>query len=115
MSNSLIARMRKNRELKVTVGKFVFNCRRPTDVEAIQIYRGNQSAFDQIAAEYVIGWEGVTDNDIVGGGGTDPTPFDATLWAEWCADHPEFWGPIATAVMEAYTLHRDAIEGAQKN
>ena len=48
-------------------------------------------------------------------GGTDPIPFAADLWAAWCADRPDFWGPIADAALEAYRLHAEALDAAAKN
>lgn len=113
MSAALIARIKKNRELTVTVDKFKFICRRPTDIEAVDLHRTGGSSPD-IAAKFVIGWEGVADKDVVSGGGSDPVVFDAELWREWCADRPDFWAPISTAVLDAYRLHADEIEAAAK-
>lgn len=104
MSKELIARIRKNREVKVKVSKWTFLVCRPTDVEAVALYRGGM-AYADIAQHHVIGWEGVTEDDIVGGGTADPLPFDSMLWQEWCADRSDFWEPIATAAMNAYEEH----------
>ena len=109
-----VQRIRKNRELTVTIDRFKFTARRPTDVEAIALYRGN-NAFSSVAADFVIGWEGVTENDVVGGGGSDPIPFAPELWREWCADRPDFWGPISDAVIESYREHAEKVAAAVKN
>ena len=114
MSRELIEKIRKQRELKVTVGKFTFTARRPTDVEAIALGRSD-SAFSDIAAKFVVGWEGVTEDDVVHGGNLTPLPFDAGLWVEWCNDHPAFWAPISTAVLDSYRDHAAAMEGEGKN
>lgn len=117
MSNetaALIERMRKQRELKVTVGKFVFFARRPNDVEALELHQ-EESTFAAIAQRAVIGWENVVENDVVGGGGNSPLSFDEKLWREWCADRPDFWKPISERVLEAYELHAKEIEAAGKN
>src|ERR1043166_7364319 len=106
MSNELLAKIRAQRQLKVTVGKFTFLARRPTDVEIVKLTRDGAEWYE-IAAGYVNGWEGVTENDLIGGGGSDAVRFDERVWREWCADRPELWQPIATAVMKAYDAHAE--------
>ena len=114
MANELIARLRKQREFRVTVGRHTFIGLRPTDVEALALHRASAEPSD-IAVQRIVGWEKVTEDDIVGGGGTDPIPFAADLWAAWCADRPDFWGPIADAALEAYRLHAESLDAAAKN
>lgn len=114
MSQLLVDRLRKNRELKVTVGKFRFTCRRPTDVEALEIHRAD-AQFSTVAVRFVIGWENVLEDDIVGGGVMTAVPFDVALWAEWCAERPDFWTPISMAVLDAYKLNRERLLDAAKN
>lgn len=111
--NDLINRIRENRKLKVSVDRFTFICRRPTDVEATQLYRDGAS-HAQIATDYVIGWSGVTEDDVVGGGGSDAIEFDRDLWAEWCADRTAFWKPISDAVLAAYAQHVKDLKAAEK-
>jgi len=114
MSKELIARLRKNREVRVTVGKFVFIAHRPTDVEVLQIRR-NDDAYTSIAMDFVHGWEGVVEDDIIGGGGTDVVAFTSDLWREWVADHTEYWEPITDAVLAAYRAHTGIVGEAAKN
>jgi hypothetical protein len=104
MSNALITRLQKQRELKVVVGKFTFTARRPTDVEMIEIGRSGVE-WHGMAERFVTGWEGVSEDDIIGGGGSDKPAFTLALWAEWCADRPDFWEPIASALLDAYKAH----------
>lgn len=114
MSKALIAQMRAQREVQVTVGKFVFTVRRPTDVEAFSGQkRGDGPA--ELAANAVVGWKNVLEDDIVGGGGTDAVEFSPELWREWCADRPDFWAPITNAVVDAFKGHSQALEAAAKN
>lgn len=113
MSKELINRIRKQREIKVPVGAFIFIARRPTVAEAVEISREN--LYTEITQRFVVGWENVTENDVAGGGGTDKIEFTAELWREWCADRPEFWSPIANAVLEAYSLYSKQLDGAAKN
>ena len=114
MSKELIARMRKQREFRVTVGRWTFTACRPTDEDAVRWHRGNVD-FVAIAREIVVGWEGVTEDDIVGGGGTDPVKFDRALWEAWAPDRPDLWEPLAMAALEQFNLHREALEAAGKN
>lgn len=114
MTIDLIRRIRKQRELKVTVGKFTFIARRPTDVEAVDLHRSGVS-FADIAEKFVSGWEGITEDDVIGGGGSDVVEFSAELWREWCHDRPDFWEPIAAAVLQSYQLHAARLESEAKN
>lgn len=111
----LIERIKQNRKMKIpAIGKFVFYARRPTDVEALEMRRSNVSYVD-LSTKFVVDWENVTENDLVGGGGSDAVKFDSALWSEWCADNPQFWEPIASAVMDAYVQHvKDMEEAAKK-
>lgn len=119
-ANDLISTIRRNRELKVTVGQYVFTCRRPTDSE-IERYRDSTIYSDTLAQHHVIGWGradggAFTESDFLGGGGgTDPVPFELPLWLQWCADHMEVWTPIGDAVTNAFTEHRKDLRQAEKN
>lgn len=117
--NNLIAALRRAREGKVTVGRYSFTYRRPTDVEAVALFRSG-TAFSEIAEKHVTGWAlvdggDVTENDILGDGGDARVPFDVVLWREWCADRPDFWEPVAKAVMDSYESHTKALGEAAKN
>ena len=114
MSLTIADRMRESRRFKRTISGFHFILRRPTDVEALRLHR-TSTDFSDIAREFVCGWEGVTENDVIGGGGSDPIPYDAATWAEWCADRPDMWTDIATAVLDAYKAHSDILERSSKN
>ena len=110
---SLIKRLRENRKCKVAVGKFTFFCRRPSDKEFADWYRaGRREA--EIYLYNVIGWEGVTENDVIGGGGSDHISFDIDLWHEWASDRPDFWEPIVKCVLGAYREHEKDMEAAEK-
>lgn len=115
MSTDLIVRMRKNRELKETIGKFTFTLLRPTDHDVFRLFRDGDPSNARLALEFVAGWEGVIEDDLVGGGGTDPVPFSADLWRTWCDDRMDFWEPIATRVTKAVVERREALEQAGKN
>lgn len=111
----LLARIHKNRELKITVGRFVFTARRPTVIEAGRMREAGRDGPADLAADHVVDWSGVTEDDLVGGGGTDQVPFDERLWREWCADRPDLWQPISGAVLEAFATYAKAQKEAPKN
>lgn len=114
MSRELIARIKKSRETEVKVDKFTFIIRRPTDVEAVALSRESTGPAD-VAQKFVVGWKGITEDDVVGGGGSEPVAFDVDLWREWCADNPAFWAPIAEAALKAYEAHAKDQETSAKN
>lgn len=109
----LIKRLRENRKGKVTVGKFTFTYRRPTDREAAEWYRSGAKDAD-IYLNYVSDWGDVTEDDVIGGGGSDALAFDLGLWREWVVDRTDFWEPIVIAVIGAYREHQKSMEDAEK-
>jgi len=113
MSRELIERLKQQRNLHVRVGTFTFFARRPTDAEMVEIRRSRAGNIN-IAMDYVHGWDNVIEDDIVGGGGSSVVEFDADLWREWCADRPDFWAPIALAIIDAYKLHGEQLENTEK-
>ncbi len=112
--SDIARRLRKAREFTVKIGKFTFTVRRPTDVEALVIDREG-ATFDQIAAKFVVGWDGVVEDDVVGGGGQTPLQFDRDDWEDWVVDRTDFWAPIASALLDRYLQHRSKAEAVVKN
>lgn len=115
MSKQLVEKLRKGREIRIEVGKFVFIGMRPTDLEMLGINRLENEAQARRVLEQVIGWEGVVGDDIAGGADMDAVKFDRDLWLSWAADRTEFWAPIAEAVFGAYAKHVGAEADAAKN
>lgn len=138
MNQDLVNSIRKNRELKVEVGlpggkTFTVLCRRPTDVEADRL-ASLRTDDSEIARDFVIGWNGILEDDIVQNGSTDPVEFDRAVWAEWCADlgpvyqklpdgsklkqakvvYTGVWEPIASACINAWKARGDALRDAAK-
>jgi len=114
MSKELIAKLRKSREFEVAVGTITFICRRPTDGDAVAWHRDGAS-FSDLTKRCVIGWSGVTENDITGNGVNDPADFSPELWAEWVVDRSDFWEPLATKILDAYQRHAAEVEERRKN
>jgi hypothetical protein len=114
VSKQLLQQLRKQRELKVVItDRLSVTARRPTDLQMTELQRDGR--FGDLGQKFVIGWEGFTEDDIVGGGGTDKVAFDADLWSDFYADHPEHWEKIAIAILDAYQAHAKATEDASKN
>ena len=105
----------KRREMRVKVGERTFLARRFSDAQAADLDRLGLTTYVALAQQFVIGWEGVTVNDILGDGTMDAAPFSPGLWREWCADHPEVWEPIATKLLASYKEHEAARSAAAKN
>ena len=114
MTNSLIQRIRKARELAVEVEGFRFTVRRPTDYEAGIIVNENLT-FYEVAQRFVVDWSGVKESDLLPGGGSDVAPFSMELWGEWMQDRPAFWEPISNAALKAYSDHQTKRGKASKN
>ena len=111
--SALLQKLLKAREKRVTLGKFVFVVRRPTPLEHEEKLRKGDVARGILS--FVVGWENVTEGDIVPGGDPHPLAFDAAACAEWLADRPDLFEPIARAVVDAFGAHVRELESALKN
>lgn len=109
---NIAERIRESRRSVVEVGGYKFTIRRPTDAEALTL--SAMSGVD-VVAQFVDGWEGVTEHAILGNGNGGSVKFDAEVWREWSADKPELWGPLFDAIITAYKTHRGTVEDAAKN
>jgi hypothetical protein len=112
MANPLIEKIRKARKSWVELSGFKFEIRRPTDYEASQM---KDSTLQDVVSKYVTGWDNVKEIDIFSSGNPVPAEFDSELWAEWVSDRPDFWEPLATAILESYQQHRTVSDEAVKN
>jgi len=107
----LAERMRKAREQKVQAGGYTFVVRRPTDVDMMEM-GGKVDARRLIP--YVVGWEGITEMDLLKGGDPHQIVFDASACAEWLADRPDLLGPLVEAILSGYTAHAERLAGEKK-
>jgi len=114
MSRALIEKLRRACEVKVTIDGKNYTVRRPTDAEIVELQRTGGATFAAVAKQFVVGWD-LVELDLVPGGGPEPVPFDAELWAEWVADRLEMWAPIANAALDAYFKHRETRDADAKN
>lgn len=109
--SSLIDKIKAARLTSITVDKFSFTVRRPTDLEAIRLTGKSQ---EQILKEFVTDWKGVQEIDLVPGGTSIDVPFDSDLFSEWIADQPQLWDPIISCVVEAYKRHNEQRDSTEK-
>lgn len=110
--NSLIERIRKARQSRVTVEGKTFTVRRPTDWEAYEMRKDTREM--DVLEKFVEGWEGVTELDLVPGGDATPAEFSKELFAEWIQDHPDFWAPIIGAITSGYQTHAENLSDTGK-
>jgi hypothetical protein len=111
--SSLIERIRKARQTRVTVEGKTFIVRRPTDWEFAEMRKSEILQMD-IMERFVEGWEGVTELDLVPGGGATPVEFDRALFVEWIADKEQYWTPLTDAVVNEFIAHRKSLGESEK-
>jgi len=112
-TNLLLARLKKSRQSTLKIGEYTFTVRRPTAFEAANLFADNPTQFD-IARDFVDGWDGVKDADLVPSGGNDAAEFERVLWGEWLADRVEFWEPIFDHVVKSFTDYKERKGAAGK-
>ena len=113
-ASSLVERIRQQRSIKVPVGRWTFHARRPTDIEAGELYR-ERATSGAMAIRYVSGWEGLRMLDLVGGEDETPVEFDRAVWEEWVVDQPDVYKAIGDKIMEAYLEHAERQKADRKN
>ena len=110
--SALIDKMRRAREQRVTAGNHTFVIRRPTELEML---RFQQDRSPEKLMSFVVGWDGVTEGDILSGGDPHQLPFDQSVLVEWLADRLDLFGPVTSAIISAYELHARTKDEAVKN
>lgn len=111
--SALLARMLKSRESRVVIGQYTFIVRRPTPLEHEEKLRKGNVARGIL--DFVVGWEGVTEGDLVPGGDPHPLAFDREACAEWLSDRPDLFEPIARNVVDRFGEHVASLEISLKN
>jgi len=114
MSKDLLSRLRAARGTRIPSRGVTFIGRRPTAMEMAEMRSGVVRQGDLIT-RFITGWEGLREMDLVPGGGPDPVPFDAELFAEYIADHPEHWENIVKGVRDEYDAYEARLEESLKN
>lgn len=113
--SALLQKMLRAREVRITAGdagQYTFVARRPTPIEREEKFKGENPA--RALLSLVIGWEGVTEGDLIPGGDPHPLPFDAAACSEWLADRPDLFAAVVDGIVkafEAYVQRLDATLG----
>lgn len=111
---TLADKIRASRNLTIRVGHMTFFARRPSIEEFGAIYQDGTRDPD-MARQFVTGWEGVRECDLLRGGSEDPVAFDPELWKEAVSDMPNEWKEICAALVKSAKEHMDAVTENRKN
>lgn len=101
--SALHQKLLRAREIRIQAGpssQYIFIVRRPTPIEREEKFKAANPARGLLSL--VVGWEGVTEGDLLPGGDPHPLPFDADACAEWLADRPDLFSAVVSAVVQAY-------------
>ena len=107
----LADKIRKSRESQVSAGGFTFTIRRPTDMDMMEFNKVKTTSF---LIKFVVGWDGVTELDLIPGGDGHPAPFDSDACAEWLSDRSDLIIPVVNAIVEAYQAYKTKLGDAEK-
>ena len=113
--SALLQKMLRAREIRIIAGsprQHTFIVRRPTPIEREEKFKGDSPARGILSL--VIGWENVTEGDLIPGGDPHPLAFDQDVCAEWLADRPDLFAAVVDGVVkayEAYTRQLDDVLG----
>lgn len=120
-SKSLAQRLRERREFWVPVGEGKrVKVLRPREAEFVEFLgadgRTMAAGLDQVR-KYVVGWEGITEADLLGPqvGASDPAPFSPELWEEVVSDSLAWLQPVARSLLQSIADHRFSLAEAEKN
>lgn len=114
----LAAQLLKSRETKITIGRFTFNIRRPTDMELMRLRAGESNSINvnlELIRSHITGWSGVLESDIVSGESSDPVPFDMNLYQMWIEERSELWEPLIKGFTSAIAEQDKRAEALQGN
>ena len=112
--SALIAQMLARRETLVELPGCSARVRVRRPAEAQMPALASMPAAD-IAAQHVVGWEGMTLHLLLGNDNAGPVEFDPELWRTACADRLDWCGAVTTRIGELITEHLDARGLAAKN
>ena len=112
MSLGRIADHDRLREFELDIGNGRrIRVRRPTSLQYTSWRRLDP---EEQLAKMLVGWSGVTRNDIDGGGSSEPEPFDAALAARWLGDDMTASALVISEVARRYAERMEQEEAAAK-
>lgn len=111
MSADLLQRLRAARETWTTVEGRDFLLRRPTDV---QLLRVAHTAGTDLLRLCLVGWRGITLQDLAPGESADPAPFDLDVAVEWLEDDPKLFSGLCEAIVRMLNARVERLAEAKK-
>jgi|CXWL01.1.fsa_nt_gi hypothetical protein len=108
---SIIDKIKAARLTQIEAGGFTFTIRRPTALERLKLTGANS---ESLLKDFVVGWSGVKEIDLVPGGTDVSVPFSAELFSEWVVDQPQLWNPIVDGILEAMKAHDARLQDDEK-
>lgn len=111
MSADLLQRLRASRETWVTIDRFDFLVRRPTDVQLVRTAGRSDADF---LRECLVGWRNVRTVDVVPGGDDAPAPFDIETAIEWLEDRADLFPKLLEAIVAVLNARVQRLADAEK-
>lgn len=118
------AKLERSRELEAKVGGATFRLRLPSEhawrVASEEHRRDdgrvkNEQASRALLQAAVLGWEGVTEGDLLLDGGTEPLPFSAEALGMLLDERQDIADELTLALMKRLSQRRGEVEAARKN
>lgn len=116
-ADSLIARMRKAREIDQDALGHRFTLRIPNAGEMEDwtgTLGGRAPTFRRLVLAFTVGWD-LREIDLIPGGGPEPVAFAPELFEAWLNDHPDAVTPLFDAMTQGMERRLGEREDAVKN
>lgn len=113
--------LKRAREQRVPVGRHTFIVCRPTELEMAEVRAGLPAgdgaplALFRALVRFIVGWEGVTLNDLADGAGPHPAAYSEAVCTEWLTDRLDILGPLVQAIVEMVNKRAQEMEARRKN
>lgn len=106
--SQLLQKMLRAREVRIPADKYTFIARRPTPLEREEKFKDANPA--RAILTLIIGWENVTEADLIPGGDPHPIAFDAAACVEWLADRPDLFAVVVEGIVSAFEAYAKQFE-----
>lgn len=108
MSQILIDKINKEREIPLDIDGVKIIARRPTHLQMAEL-DGREVSVRDLLKLVVTGWE-MTELQLLPGGTPKAVPFSTELFMAWAEDKPKAWKPVINAALDAYRAHKQKLE-----
>lgn len=106
--SALADKLRRARELRIPCGTFTLIALRPTPLEHQERIRNGNPARGILS--FVVGWEGVTEADLIQNGDPHPLQFDSEACVEWLSDRPDLFAKVAESLVDEFKRHCEKLD-----